>query len=65
MAMSGGAFDLFSSARAMLAALHYRKISAVELLELHLERIARYNPALNAIVKRRVIARNALQMQFE
>lgn len=50
MAMSGGAFDLFSSARAMLAALHYKKISAVELLELHLERARRYNPALNAIV---------------
>ncbi len=40
----------FTSARAMLAALRSRQVSAVELLDLHLARIARYNPALNAIV---------------
>jgi len=34
----------------MLAALLRRQIPAVELLELHQERIRRYNPALNAIV---------------
>ncbi len=42
--------DPFASARAMLAALEVRQISAAELLAQHLERIARYNPALNAIV---------------
>lgn len=42
--------DPFTSASAMAAALRSRQISAVELLELHLGRIARYNPALNAIV---------------
>jgi amidase len=42
--------DAFSSAGDMLAALARRELSAVELLELHLERIARHNPALNAIV---------------
>jgi amidase len=42
--------DLFSSATDMLAALEQRKISSMELLELHLERIEKYNPKLNAIV---------------
>src|SRR5579884_2575271 len=42
--------DPFASATAMLHALRQRKISSVELLDLHLRRIARYNPALNAIV---------------
>ena len=42
--------DPFASATAMLAALRDRQLSAVELLDLHLARIARYNPALNAIV---------------
>ena len=42
--------DLFSSATDMLAALEQRQISSVELLELHLERIEKYNPKLNAIV---------------
>lgn len=42
----------FSTAREMLAALRARRISAVELLELHLGRIARHNPALNAVVIR-------------
>ena len=50
MSVSSVSFDLFLSARAMLAALYYRKISSSELLEEHLARIARYNPTLNAIV---------------
>jgi amidase len=40
----------FTSARAMLDALESRQVSATELLEEHLARIARYNPTLNAIV---------------
>ncbi|ANY06542.1 amidase [Pseudonocardia sp. HH130630-07] len=39
-----------SGARAQAAALRAREISARELLELHLDRIARRNPELNAIV---------------
>jgi amidase len=35
----------------MLAALRARRVSAVELLDLHRRRIARHNPALNAIVE--------------
>ncbi|HLZ26229.1 MAG TPA: amidase family protein [Chloroflexota bacterium] len=42
--------DVFGPARAMLAALAEKAVSSVELTELHLARIARYNPALNAIV---------------
>jgi amidase len=42
--------DAFDSATTMLGYLRQRRISAVELLELHLRRIERYNPALNAIV---------------
>ncbi|MGD9099277.1 MAG: amidase [Anaerolineae bacterium] len=42
--------DAFSSATDMLGALRAKQISAVELLDLHLARIARYNPQLNAIV---------------
>jgi amidase len=42
--------DPFASATTMLSALRNRQISAVELLELHLRRIGRYNPILNAIV---------------
>ena len=42
--------DAFSSAGAMLEALRARRVSAVELLDLHLRRIERYNPVLNAIV---------------
>ena len=48
--MSDG-IDAFSPAREMLAALRARRVSAVELLDLHVERIARLNPALNAIVE--------------
>jgi amidase len=40
----------FASATTMLSALQARQISAAELLELHLRRIERYNPTLNAIV---------------
>jgi hypothetical protein len=42
--------DAFANATDMLHALHTRQITAVELLELHLRRIERYNPRLNAIV---------------
>jgi len=42
--------DAFASAVTLLHALRERRISAVELLDLHLDRIARYNPTLNAIV---------------
>jgi amidase len=48
--MDTAPLDAFASASAMLDALRGRRISAVELLDLHLARIARYNPALNAIV---------------
>ncbi len=43
--------DPFASAIETLAALRARKISAVELLELHQRRIERYNPQINAIVE--------------
>jgi amidase len=45
------AIDAFASATEMLAALRARRMSAVELLELHVGRIARYNPTVNAIVE--------------
>jgi amidase len=41
----------FATATEMLAALRTRRLSAVELLDLHVRRIARHNPALNAIVE--------------
>ncbi len=50
MTNSAAPFDAFASASTMLAALQAGQISAMELLEFHLERIARYNPQLNAIV---------------
>ena len=40
----------FASATTLLQALNERRISAVELLELYIQRIKRYNPALNAVV---------------
>src|SRR6266508_686225 len=43
--------DAFAPAVDMLAALRARRVSAVELLELHQMRIERYNPELNAIVE--------------
>ena len=42
--------DAFASAAEMLHALRARQVSALELLDLHLHRIERYNPRLNAIV---------------
>jgi amidase len=48
--MSGGV-DAFTTATGMLAALRARQISAVELLELHQRRHARYHAELNAIVQ--------------
>jgi amidase len=45
-----GELDADSTARAMVAAIRARKISARELLDLHLARIAERNPQLNAIV---------------
>jgi len=40
----------FASATEMLRALGARHLTATELLEMHLERIERFNPVLNAIV---------------
>ena len=48
--MTATQLDAFAPATAMLHALRAREISSAELLDLHLQRIARYNPALNAIV---------------
>lgn len=42
--------DPFASATSMLRAMRTREISAVELLAIHLARIERFNPAINAIV---------------
>src|SRR5215475_2659480 len=43
--------DAFTTATDMLAALRARRVSAVELLELHQRRIARHNLELNAVVE--------------
>jgi amidase len=40
----------FATVHELAAAIRERRVSAVEVLEAHLARIARYNPALNAIV---------------
>jgi len=42
--------DAFAPATTLLRALCDRRISAVELVDVYLDRIARYNPALNAVV---------------
>jgi amidase len=44
--------DAFASAGEMLAALRAKRVSAVELLDLHIRRIKRFDPQLNAIVER-------------
>jgi amidase len=44
--------DAFASAGEMLAALRAKRLSAVELLDLHVRRIERFDPQLNAIVER-------------
>lgn len=43
--------EAFTTATQMLAALRARRLSALELLDLHRRRVARYNPELNAIVE--------------
>lgn len=48
--MDATPIDAFTPAVAMLDALNKRQVSAVELLDMHLRRIERYNPALGAIV---------------
>jgi amidase len=48
--MGQPAVDGFAPAHEMLSALRERRVSAVELLDLHLRRIEHYNPMLNAIV---------------
>lgn len=50
MTLSSTDINAFSSAQQLLAALNSRRVSARELLDLHLSRIQRYNPTLNAIV---------------
>src|SRR5688572_26736562 len=41
---------IYQSAAAMAHAVRERRIGCVELLDLHLERVGRYNPTLNAII---------------
>jgi amidase len=48
--MSVTLLDTFASATQMLQALQNRKISSVELLEIHLAQIAQFNPHINAII---------------
>jgi amidase len=48
--MDATPIDAYTPATSMLEALDKRHLSAVELLDLHIHRIERYNPALNAIV---------------
>lgn len=50
MAEQSATISCYSTARAMVAAVASKQISARELLELHLERIDAVNPAVNAIV---------------
>ncbi len=50
MATHDPPLDHFSSATRMLEALRQREVSSVELLEMHLRRIERYDATLNAIV---------------
>ncbi|MGZ4479007.1 MAG: amidase [Nocardioidaceae bacterium] len=48
--MSAGEIEVYSTAREMVAAVAAREVSARELLDLHLDRIAATNPAVNAVV---------------
>lgn len=48
--MSAVPLTPFATATEMLHALQMRRISAVELLDMHLRRIEQYNPVINAIV---------------
>lgn len=50
--MSVSLLDTFASATQMLQALREKKISSVELLEMHLTQIAKVNPLINAITTR-------------
>src|SRR5262250_1461512 len=43
--------DAFATATEMLAALRAKRVSSVELLDLHRRRAERYNPTLNALVE--------------
>jgi Asp-tRNA(Asn)/Glu-tRNA(Gln) amidotransferase A subunit family amidase len=43
------AIDPFAAATEMLGALRARRVSAVELLDLHISRIERHNPALDGL----------------
>ena len=45
----GSQIDPYTSAKQMLTMLASKEISAVELLEFHIDRIARHNPKINAI----------------
>jgi len=48
--MRAGVIDAFAPAQEMLLDLRSGRMSSLELIDLHLERIARFNPALNAVV---------------
>jgi amidase len=50
MTGSVATIDAFAPATEMVRALRAREVSAVELLDLHLARIERYNGALNAVI---------------
>src|SRR5436305_7853288 len=50
MTLASTEVDAFAPAHVMLSALRERRTSSRELVELHLDRIRRYNAALNAIV---------------
>src|SRR5215469_6401006 len=49
--MTSTRIDPFATATDMLAALRTKQVSAVELLDLHIQRIERHNKAINAIVE--------------
>ena len=48
--MTATQLDAFVPATRLLSALRTRDVSAAGLLNMHLDRISRYNPGLNAIV---------------